>query len=421
MSDPKLSILVDVDTDPARKALKDVDTALDNTAKSAKAAGNKIDEAFKAAGGKVQEAIGPLGKLLGPTAIGVGAIGLAVGALGAAASKAFSYVKETADEVQKLGAASGLSATSINLLTTRAKESETAFSQLRAITGLWVSDLTSKLTPAIEWTTKALQGLRGEQPQSLAAGNATEDAAIAKGLADNKRAPTLSIQQDFLRLYGMRLRGSGSGSPRERIEFSESDLLDYNKSLIPDSEQDALMRYALQIAKANRADRVTAEIGPARDVTPKEGFLLDNVDLSPFAGQFGSGLGSIASAAIQNDGRGVLKSGAGMVSGLISTGLGPLLGPVAGSLVGGVLDGLIGAVFAEDEGSKLRREAMERTRERWRNTQRDRAWQRRQNLPELAAFSGPSAGATIVNVSFNAPVSSRRAARELADVLRGGG
>ena len=475
MSDPKLSIVVDVETDPAKKALREVDTALDKTAKNAKVTGSRIDEAFKTAGGKVQEAIGPLGKLLSPEALGVGAIGLAAAGLYRFAAAG----ADAAREVAKLGVASGVLPARIEEMNRAATAFEAAQNRMtgnfaRMSSGMvgfvatvmqGFNDLASGSLDSIERGSSAGYAPRSgpgssdapryqseinkavteyvnrvffsdNRPESDLSGEGItpgrksfrstriryKPPKTAAELAQAARAESKKRDQAWARVgryYDARgadwdwQAGLAADRARADDEFQQNlDEADAATARANQADIDRVTR-AREIARRNREEAAQR----AADQTAARNAQMTSIGAS--------GLGSLASSALRGDASGALSAVSGAASGLASVGLsavlGPIFGPLAGSLVGGVLDGLIGAVLGEDEGSKARREAMERTRERWRNTQRDRAWQRRQNLPELAAFSGPSAGATIVNVSFNAPVSSRRAARELADVLRAGG
>ena len=78
----------------------------------------------------------------------------------AAIAKSFSLVREAAAEAVKLGSVTGLTIEQIRTLTVRAEEIDGAFTRLKSITGLWASDLTTRLTPAIESVAKALVDLR---------------------------------------------------------------------------------------------------------------------------------------------------------------------------------------------------------------------------------------------------------------------
>lgn len=91
---------------------------------------------------------------LGTVAVGVGA-GLAV--LGKGLYDVAKFGAETAREVEKLGAKSGLTSTEIALMTARADAFDAAANRAKASVGLWATEITDKVTPALEAAAVAIR------------------------------------------------------------------------------------------------------------------------------------------------------------------------------------------------------------------------------------------------------------------------
>lgn len=439
MADPTLSIKVGVDVDPAKKALREVDTALGKTATNAKAAGSKIDEAFKAASGKVQEAIGPLGKLLGPTAIGIGAVGLALGAMGAAASKAFSVMKDGAETVKRMGSASGLAAGEIKTLTERTKAAETAFGQLSAAAGLFASNFVSRMTPAVGTMAEFLRFLSSSGDPSAGAfdaGAAAQRSVLEeRGRLDlernRKRTQETVTEQRRRQDIAQReadARAARAAAARARmlqqreIMGSLDSGMTWGQIVADENRKQALRdEYAAGIAayhqqrresRLETISRIESSRAPAAPAAPP------SQTLSMLAGVGAQGGARFISSmfAGQNAGAAGVSALGSVASSAASMFLGPL-GPIAGALIGGAADALAGLFGAEDAASKARRDAREAMRKQ---QLRDTAAARRNAPPGFDPFLGSRGGPAIVNVNFHGPVGSPgRIARSVADSLGG--
>lgn len=459
MTQPKLFIEIDGSVVPLQNALKKAEKSTEDTGRKIKQETSKIDDAFKATGGKVQEAFGPLGKLLGPTGLALGAVGLAAGVVAGALGKMFEVVKSGNEAMSKLGAFAKASSDQIRDLKTSAEAAESAFTRLSASLGVLFAPVTKSVSGGVDTLADFALYLAG----GLSAGDERMGAeAFAQGQRRQrgKRAPAVQSildqekkaqEQAREALVERRARmdkdeerrlqrAAAAKKERDRmldIFASPERMMGGTLDVIASDEEFrrnleeadlALGESNTKLAEDARRKRLEAarlrrqqETARSRAEKAREAARMSQFEDIATAGAFG--LAGVLSTGLRGGNVGTSVGAA--ITSVASTAATAVLGPIGGAIVGGVIDGLIGSIFESEEQqveAQARARALEMRRQRWLQRNREAAGRRLQNLPEMTLARNGSNATIVQNFNFSGVVggSPRRLARELADVMGSG-